>query len=1253
MIDVIGGPTVLISYSHDSPEHQARVAALARRFRSDGIKVVLDQDVPYANPSEGWPTWMETQILRAGFVLMVCTPTYWTYTNQENTPETGLGVLYEARLIRQLICNSGALNQKFIPVLLASSRKEDIPITVQGQRHYLVEDNEDYTELLRRLREQEFISQPKEGNSRPPPAIVRLHSESQELFDVPRLPPNYVARQDVLELPKDALIRRSTLNSQFEPSDILGLHGMGGVGKTVLAVALARDPEILTEFSEGIYWVSLGQNPNILDAQKRLAHHLNEDPTTITSEQQGRRTLRHALTGRKVLLVLDDVCKPNDAEWLTVTTYPARTLVTSRNRTLVLDLGGYGFSIDVLDRQRALSLLAAWADIREAVSLPTEAAEIVQECGCLPLAIAMVGAIIRFNGYAWGDLLGKLKRSDLDEIKRIFPRHPNPDLLRAIEVCVNELEPDLRSLYMDLAVFPKDHPIPVTALTALWRLGKAEASMRMTEFVWRSLARSSFDQEAAITLHSLQWDFVHNRTKNSIASVHNRLLVQWPDWRILRDSYAWRWYGYHLAAADRKHELRSLLLNMDYLYNKVEYSDVHSLLAEFQYCDDQDAASGDDDSLSLVKSAILLSAHVLDRNKDQLGSQLLGRLTNTIGTNVGQLLQRAAEGHATPSLIPLTASLTLAGGSLVRILESDSDDVPAVAITPDGRCCVAAFGDVLKIWDLPWGHLLQTLEGHTSAISTVAVNESGTLVASGSWDKTVRVWRISDGQCLHIFTGHKREVQSVAMIEDGKHVISGGADGKLRIWDTKSAKCQKVLTVHKAAVDLIAMSRNARWLIAGTRTKGLQLWDLENRSRKVIFDTDTHGINCVVMSHDGKYFVCGSHDGTMQICAALTGACTYQYEKQQYAFNSIAMASDAPEGQKIVSGCSDQHMRTWRTRNSVCAGVFRGHSKPISSVAVSRDGRWGVSGSSDRTLRVWNLRNRLHAADQENLIESVDTVAISKNDNWAISWAGNGLLRAWDLSSLTSEVLRCPDAQKCMFLALVPGIDKILLTCSGRTLQLWNLNLGQCCGQFQSYVGDVRSAAVTLDGRHILSGSADMKILLWDVLSQTCLAELNGHEGAVSAVAIASNGRFAVSAAHDLTLRQWDLVSGAELRTLTGHFAWIDALALSADGRIAVSASDDKTLRVWDLQQGRCLRQLSGHEHYVKGVAITRDDRWIISASFDRSIRIWSLQTGDLIARFDGDSPFTSCAVTGDGRIVMAGDQSGRVHFLRPVNLHD
>jgi hypothetical protein len=85
-------------------------------------------------------------------------------------------------------------------------------------------------------------------------------------------------------------------------------------------------------------------------------------------------------------------------------------------------------------------MLADWVGGKSPDKLPPEAAQVAKECGYLPLALAMIGAMVRLRPTAWKDALCRLQRGDLEAIKRNFPGYPYPDLLRAIDVSVEGLE---------------------------------------------------------------------------------------------------------------------------------------------------------------------------------------------------------------------------------------------------------------------------------------------------------------------------------------------------------------------------------------------------------------------------------------------------------------------------------------------------------------------------------------------------------------------------------------------------------------------------------------------------------------------------------------------------------------------------------------------------------------------------------------------------------------------------------------------
>ncbi|HEU4455656.1 MAG TPA: toll/interleukin-1 receptor domain-containing protein [Longimicrobium sp.] len=155
---------MLISYSHDSPEHKARVLELAQRLRAEGVDCWIDQYV--SAPPEGWPNWMRSQIRNANHVLVVCTQTYQRRVDLEEDPGRGLGATWEGGLITLAAYATQGKNDRFIPVVFSVEDAAYIPDFLQGASFYNVATEEGYTALYARLTGQQLVSIPPLGPRR-------------------------------------------------------------------------------------------------------------------------------------------------------------------------------------------------------------------------------------------------------------------------------------------------------------------------------------------------------------------------------------------------------------------------------------------------------------------------------------------------------------------------------------------------------------------------------------------------------------------------------------------------------------------------------------------------------------------------------------------------------------------------------------------------------------------------------------------------------------------------------------------------------------------------------------------------------------------------------------------------------------------------------------------------------------------------------------------------------------------------------
>src|SRR3981081_541120 len=95
-----------------------------------------------------------------------------------------------------------------------------------------------------------------------------------KLFCLPDLPPHYLTREEILTGLKQKLLSGDASVAITGRGQAVGVQGMGGIGKTVVAAALARDSEVRQSFPNGVYWLTIGQKPNLLGLQNQLLRQL-------------------------------------------------------------------------------------------------------------------------------------------------------------------------------------------------------------------------------------------------------------------------------------------------------------------------------------------------------------------------------------------------------------------------------------------------------------------------------------------------------------------------------------------------------------------------------------------------------------------------------------------------------------------------------------------------------------------------------------------------------------------------------------------------------------------------------------------------------------------------------------------------------------------------------------------------------------------------------------------------------------------
>jgi WD40 repeat protein/DNA-binding XRE family transcriptional regulator len=555
---------------------------------------------------------------------------------------------------------------------------------------------------------------------------------------------------------------------------------------------------------------------------------------------------------------------------------------------------------------------------------------------------------------------------------------------------------------------------------------------------------------------------------------------------------------------------------------------------------------------------------------------------------------------------------------------SPSGGIWRASFSPDGSQVAAAGTEhAIRIWLTASGRLLHALTGHAGIVWTLCHSPDGKLLASGGADSSVRLWDTQSGESLAKLLEHTQDVRGLCFSPSSDLLASASDDGTVRLWALAALPaeiaCVRVLRGHKGAVMAVAFSPDGSLLATGGADRSIRLWDAQTGQLLLAFDGHTNYVTQLCFHPHASLLASSSYDGTARIWDIRSAQCLCTLQGHSSRIWGIAFS---PDGRVLASGSADQSVRLWELEDGTgarCIKILRGFANSIRTVTYSPDGAIVASGGQDMQVRLWEASTGRCLATLSGHRGSIWDVRFSPDGKRLVSAGHESYIRIWDVAGGRC-VQELEQAGGCDTTSFHPSGTIIATANLDHTISLWDAQSWQLLATLTGHTDEVWAAAFSPDGNLVASGGMDSTVRLWDWRSGRCLCTFHGHTSFIRIVSFSPDGTLLASSSLDSTVRLWDVSHVATSQPATNALAVLNGpahtaqthVAISPDGTLLAAAGADGLVSLWEMSEALKgappLRVLEGHAGRLYCLSFRHDSRRLASSGDDGTIRLWNIE---------------------------------------------
>lgn len=287
--------------------------------------------------------------------------------------------------------------------------------------------------------------------------------------------------------------------------------------------------------------------------------------------------------------------------------------------------------------------------------------------------------------------------------------------------------------------------------------------------------------------------------------------------------------------------------------------------------------------------------------------------------------------------------------ALQRDLFWHNQEVRAVAFLPDGKRLAAAGGS-LKIWHLETGKSQDLSSDSPLALTAIAVQPHGTLLAAAGGGKRVELWDRETLQQVATLELPSPVAASLGFSPSGRVLAIAVRNGPILLYEGDWTKPRHTIPTRNDGPTALAFTGDESLLVVAFAGGQVRFFDPATGQPQ----DRTLRVNArplaICLCEEDRLLAIGTDVGEIHLWDILANR-----ERRVFKGHSGRIASLAafPGGKAIVSASRDRELKLWDTDSGESLTTLAGHARQVFSVAISPDGHTVASGGLEGDIRLW------------------------------------------------------------------------------------------------------------------------------------------------------------------------------------------------------------------------------------------------------------------------------------------------------------